>query len=283
LVAGRYRLLERVGAGGMATVYHARDERLKRDVAVKLIAERFAHVPRFVRCFRREGELCARLAHHNVVAILDAGFEPRDFIVMEYVDGIDAAALLQTGGRPTAAEAVHIVAQVCDALQHAHDRDVLHCDVAPGNILIARDGTAKLADFGLACGVVEIAAGRVANIAGTPGYIAPEVLRGNRSSPRSDLYSLGVVLHRLLAGPSRLRPAGGGVTLPGPTAAPHMPRLAELRPGLPATLIQAVQRALADDPESRQDSVAEFRAQLLGAPATPHRFERPRAELPAAA
>jgi eukaryotic-like serine/threonine-protein kinase len=232
---GRYRLLERVGGGGMATVYRARDERLKRTVAVKVIDEHLSFDSASVRRFRQEAQLCAGLAHPNVVAILDAGVEPRDFTVMEYVPGVDAGKRLRSRGRLTLGEAVHVVAQVCEALAYAHDQDVVHQDVSPRNILIRQpDFTAKLADFGFA---------------GTPGYVAPEILRGADPSPQSDLYSLGVVAYRLLAGPE-------------PTAPPRRP-LAEVRPRLPRRLSDALQQALAEEPAARQRSVAEFRAQLV--------------------
>ncbi len=159
MFGGRYRLLERVGAGGMATVYRARDERLKRDVAVKVIAERLARDPLFVRRFRREAELCARLMHPNIVAVLDAGVEPQDFIVMEFVHGIDAGRMLHRRERLTPGETIHVVAQVCEALAYAHARDVVHQDVSPGNILIRQpDFATKLADFGLASDALDVPA-----------------------------------------------------------------------------------------------------------------------------
>ena len=143
LVGGRYRLVERLGAGSMATDYRARDEQLERDVAVKVIDERHARDPWFVRRFSSEAQLGARLAHPKIVAVLDAGAQPRDFIVTELVRGLDAATLLQTRGRLAPGETVDIVVQVCDALAHAHARDVLHRDVSPGNVLIgAGDATA---------------------------------------------------------------------------------------------------------------------------------------------
>jgi serine/threonine protein kinase len=275
-VGGRYRLLERVGAGGMATVYRARDERLKRDVAVKLISERLARVPPFVRRFRREAVLGARLAHPNIVAVLDAGFEPQAFIVMELVDGLDAGTLLQRSGRLTPPHAVHLLAQVCEALEYAHERDVVHHDVSPRNILVRQaDGAAKLADFGLASDVFE---GPPPPFDGTPGYVAPEVLRGARPSPQSDLYALGVVAYRLLAGSAR---GDANATAPMATAGPRMPPLADARPGLPRALLEAVQQALAHAPDARQASVAEFRAQLVGEPRRP--MARFRHELPTAA
>jgi eukaryotic-like serine/threonine-protein kinase len=115
----------------MASVYRARDDLLKRDVAVKLIAERFADDPPFVERFRREARLCARLAHPNILAVLDAGDEPRDFIVTELVDELDAGRLLQRHGRLTPGQNVHVVVQVCEALQYAHEHGVVHCDLAP--------------------------------------------------------------------------------------------------------------------------------------------------------
>jgi eukaryotic-like serine/threonine-protein kinase len=273
LVGGRYRLVERLGAGGMAIVYRARDEQLERDVAVKVIGERHARNPLFVRRFRREAQLGARLAHPNIVAVLDAGAQPRDFIVTELVLGLDAGTLLHRRGRLTAGEAVDIVAQVCDALTHAHGRDVVHRDVSPSNILIAEaDGTVKLADFGLASDALESPDGRVHGVTGTLGYLAPEIVRGARPSPRSDVHSLGAVAYRLLVGPE-VPPADPGGTAPLTTAVPRMPPLSDARPGLPRGLYAAVQQALAPEPDARQESVAEFHAQLLDGH-TPSRGQR---------
>jgi serine/threonine protein kinase len=265
LVGGRYRLVERLGAGGMATVYRARDEQLERDVAVKVIAERHARDPLFVRRFRSEAQLGARLAHPNIVAVLDGGAQPRDFIVTELVRGLDAATLLRRRGRLTPGEIVDIVVQVCDALAHAHARGVIHLDVSPANVLIAEaDGTAKLADFGLASDVVvKSPPGRVRGVMGTPGYVAPEITSGATPSPRSDLYSLGAVANWLLLGPAV--PADPGCTAPLTTAVPRRPPLSGGPPGLPRGVQEAVQQALAPEPDDRQESVAEFRAQLLEA------------------
>jgi eukaryotic-like serine/threonine-protein kinase len=263
LVGGRYRLVERLGAGGMAILYRARDEQLEREVAVKVIGERHARDPSFVRRFRREARLGARLAHPNIVAVLDAGAHPRDFIVTELVRGLDAATLLHRRGRLTPGETVDIVVQVCDALAHAHERGVVHLDVSPGNVLIVEaDGTAKLADFGLATDALASSSDRADEVAGTLGYMAPEIVGGFRPSPRSDLYSLGAVAHRLLFGPEA--PASDpDRTAPSTTAVRRMPPLSEARLGVPRGLHRAVEQALAPEPQARQESVAEFRAQLL--------------------
>ena len=263
LVGGRYRLVERLGAGVWAIVYRARDEQLEREVAVKVIGERHARDPVFARRFRREAQLGARLGHPNIVAVLDAGAHPRDFLVTELVQGIDAATLLHRRGQLTPGETVDIVVQICDALALAHARDVIHLDVSPGNVLIAEaDGTAKLADFGLATDELASPSDRARQVAGTLGYTAPEISGGARPSPRSDLYFLGAVAYRLLLGPER--PASGP-DRPAPlrTAVRRMPPLSEAGLGVSRGLRRVIDQALAPEPQARQESVAEFRAQLL--------------------
>jgi eukaryotic-like serine/threonine-protein kinase len=256
-LGGRYRLLSLIGAGGMTNVYCARDELLKRRVAVKVLAEPLASDARCLRQFSLEAELWAGLAHPLIVPVFDAGAVPRPFIVMELVPGVSALALAR-GPQLTLDRAISIVAQVAEALAFAHEHDVIHRDVSPGNVLIRRsDGAAKLTDFGLACRAGEEAPRYLGDVAGTYGYMAPEVLRCEAGSPRSDLYSLGALAYRLLAGPPE----------------PRLRRLADVRPGLPAGVAEAVDRALEHDPHARQSSVADFRAQLWPA-------DRPAARLP---
>ena len=260
---GRYRLLDWVNSGGMAAVYRARDERLGREVAIKVIAEHLARHPQFVARFRREAQVGRQFAHPNIVATLDAGEEPQYFIAMEFVDGLDASSLVRQRGRLTARQAVHVLVQICEALAYLHAEGVVHRDVSPGNILLRRaDGTAKLADFGLAARRGEAPAPPTEISPGTPGYVAPEVLRGAVPTPRSDLYSLGVVAYRLLAGRRGARRRDPESTAPMATAAPPMPPLGKLCPDLPRGLTDAVQRAMASDPARRQRSVLEFAAAL---------------------
>jgi eukaryotic-like serine/threonine-protein kinase len=260
---GRYRLLDWVDSGGMAAVYRARDERLRREVAIKVIAEHLARHPWFVARFRREAQVGRQLAHPNIVATLDAGEEPRYFIAMEFVDGLDASRLIRQRGRLTARQAVHVLAQICEALAYLHAEGVVHCDISPANFLLRRaDGTAKLADFGLAARRGEAPALPTEIVTGTPGYVAPELLQGALPTPRSDLYSLGVAAYRLLAGPKRARPRDAQSTAPMATGTPRMPPLGKLCPDLPRGLTDAVQRAMASDPARRQRSVLEFGAAL---------------------
>jgi serine/threonine-protein kinase len=249
LLGGRYRLLSLIGAGGMTNVYCARDELLKRRVAVKVLAEPLASDPRCLRQFRREAELWAGLAHPLIVAVFDAGAVPRPFIVLELVPGMSAVALAR-GPRPaTCDRAIRIVAQVAEALAFAHEHNVIHRDVSLGNVLIrSSDRAAKLTDFGLACRAGEEAK-YCGDVAGTYGYMAPEVLRGETVTPLSDLYSLGALAHRLLAGPPERRSAAAAT--------------------LPAGVADVIDRALEHDPDARQSSLAEFRAQLLAAHESP--------------
>jgi len=242
LYGGRYRTIDRLGAGGMAIVHRARDERLERDVAVKVLAQRFRQDMLAVRRFRREAELGARLSHPNVVAVLDAGAEPHPFIVMELVRGPHAAALAKTHDQQPLAGALRVLTQVAAGLQHTHDRGLIHGDVSPRNVLISEhDGTAKLADFGLASAVEDGVRELAGDFGGTPGYMAPEVLDGAPPSRASDLYSLAAVASLLIADPP--------------------PRVGEV-----------LRQALSGDPARRQASVGEFRAGLAGhqlAPARP--------------
>jgi serine/threonine protein kinase len=249
LLGGRYRLLSLIGTGGMTNVYCARDELLKRRVAMKVLAEPLASDARCLRQFRLEAELWAALAHPLIVGVFDAGTVPRPFIVMELVPAVSALALAR-GLQLTLDRAISIVAQVAEALTFAHEHDVIHRDASPGNVLIRHpDGAAKLTDFGLACRAGEEARRYLGEVAGTYGYMAPEVLRGGAASPLSDLYSLGALAYRLLGGPPERRSAAAAK--------------------LSAGVADVIERALEHDPDARQSSVAEFRAQLLAAHGSP--------------
>jgi eukaryotic-like serine/threonine-protein kinase len=261
-LAGRYRLLERLGSGGTADVYRAHDKRLQRDVAAKVIVDWLAHDTAAIRRFRREAELCARLAHRNIAGILDVGTHARDYIIVELVRGRDAATMLKQDERFSTEHAIQVVAEIADALEHAHSRGVVHCDVAPRNILIGeRDGVAKLVDFGLAVDLFGTTPPK--QDMGTPGYVAPEIIRGAAASPQSDLYSLAVVAHRLLGGPPPFHRREAGGTAPRPTAVVELPSLADVRPDLPSALATAVDDAMSVRPAARPASVADFRRRLV--------------------
>jgi serine/threonine protein kinase len=269
----RYRLMERLGAGGMAVVYRACDERLKRDVAIKVIARGFRQDVVALRRFRREAELGALLRHPNIVSVLGAGADPHDFIVMELVRGHDVRALVKKRGRQPLQTVLDVLAQIAGGLQYTHDHGVVHGDVSPGNVLIGEEGgTARLCDFGLARTREDTSMDHPEHVLGTPGYIAPEILAGSSPSPQSDLYSLAAVAYSLLTGRSLARTRDRSGTAQSSLADLQPTPLATAQPALPRAVAEAVQRALSLDPAARQASVAEFRAELAGDEIAPVRL-----------
>ena len=202
-IAGRYRIEGRLGVGGMSTVHLAFDQRLERNVAIKLLAEHLADDATFVSRFRREALSAARLVHPNIVQVFDFGFDERQhqhFIVMEHVAGQSCAELLRDEGHLEVRQAVDYLSQSCKGLDYAHRNGVIHRDVKPGNLLVSDSGVVKLADFGIARAIDQSSITQVGSVLGTAAYLAPEQARGEEAGPRSDIYSLGVVAYQLLSG-----------------------------------------------------------------------------------
>lgn len=190
-LAGRYRLERRLGHGGMAAVWLAVDERLDREVAVKVLSDVIAADPEYLARFRREAHTAAALKHPNLVGVWDFGAGDRPFLVMEYVAGGDLAARLDSGDAPPAED---LARDLLGALRHMHAQGVLHRDIKPHNVLIGENGAARLTDFGIAQPAGATALTRTGHVIGTESYIAPEVREGAPASERSDLFALGVVL-----------------------------------------------------------------------------------------
>jgi serine/threonine protein kinase len=249
----------------MSTVVRAFDERLERDVAVKLLAEHLADDDQFVARFRREALSVARLVHPNIVQVFDFGLdEPthRQYIVMELVRGRSGAEILRDEGVLELRDALSIVAQACRGLEYAHRNGVVHRDVKPGNLLRGEDGVVKLADFGIAKAFSdESSITQVGSVLGTAAYLAPEQAAGEQAGPAADLYALGVVAYQLMSG--RLPYEAQSLTelaLKQQREVP--PRLDELNPDVPPQLAMAVDRALALDPRQRPASADELRSML---------------------
>ena len=265
VLAGRYELGERLGVGGMSTVVRAFDERLERDVAVKLLAEHLADDDQFVARFRREALSVARLVHPNIVQVFDFGLDEathRQYIVMELVRGRSGAEILRDEGVLELRDALSIVAQACRGLEYAHRNGVVHRDVKPGNLLRGEDGVVKLADFGIAKAFSdESSITQVGSVLGTAAYLAPEQAAGEQAGPAADLYALGVVAYQLMSG--RLPYEAQSLTelaLKQQREVP--PRLDELNPEVSPQLAMAVDRALALDPRQRPASADELRSML---------------------
>jgi len=265
VLAGRYELGERLGVGGMSTVVRAFDDRLERDVAVKLLAEHLADDDQFVARFRREALSVARLVHPNIVQVFDFWLDEetaRNYIVMELVRGRSGAEILRDEGRLELRDALSIVAQACRGLEYAHRNGVVHRDVKPANLLRGEDGVVKLADFGIAKAFSdESSITQVGSVLGTAAYLAPEQAAGEQAGPAADLYALGVVAYQLMSG--RLPYEAQSLTelaLKQQREVP--PRLDELNPEVSPQLAMAVDRALALDPRDRPASADELRSML---------------------
>jgi eukaryotic-like serine/threonine-protein kinase len=202
LGAERYELEDRLGHGGMATVYCARDTKLDRQVAIKLLADNFAGDEEVRKRFSREARLAARLDHPNIVQVFDVGEEDdRPYIVMEYVDGGTLADRLGRRGRSLArAEALHLLCQLCDGLGHAHAKKLVHRDIKPQNLLLREsDGWLKITDFGIARAAEETTRlTRPGKVIGTDRYMAPEQLADGKITPAADIYACGIVADEVL-------------------------------------------------------------------------------------
>jgi eukaryotic-like serine/threonine-protein kinase len=259
-IAGRYRLEDRLGAGGMSTVHLAVDERLERRVAVKLLAEHLADDPAFVSRFQREAQAAARLVHPNIVQVFDSGRDERTeqyFIVMEYIEGSSCAEILRDQGWVEVEDAVGIVEQACEGLHYAHRHGVIHRDVKPGNLLRTREGMVKLADFGIAKATEQSSITQVGSVLGTAAYLAPEQARGEEAGPRADLYALGVVTYQLISG--RLPYEAGSLTELALSQQQHAPPMLDtLVAAVGPELADAVAISLALDPRDRYASAREM-------------------------
>src|SRR3954470_12882859 len=246
-IAGRYQLERRLGAGGMSTVFLARDSVLERPVAVKLLAEHLSDDEAFVARFRREALAAARLQHPNIVQVFDSGEDQpstRHFIVMEYVNGPSCADLLRETPKLPVDRPGDIVKGACHGLDYAHRAGVVHRDVKPGNLLIAEEtGALKLADFGIAKAAEQTRITQVGSVLGTAAYLSPEQAHGEEAGPPSDIYSLGVCAYQFLAG--RLPHEYGSLTeLALKQQEERVPPITEFRSDVPRELDHAVRVCL---------------------------------------
>jgi len=261
LIDGRYRVVSRVGSGGMAEVYCADDVQLGRRVAVKLLHERFAADEEFVERFRREASSAAALSHANIVSVYDRGeWSGTYYIVMEYLDGRSLDSIVREEAPLPAERAIELTEQVLRAARFAHRRGIVHRDLKPHNVIIDEEGRVKVTDFGIArAGASEIT--QTGSIMGTARYLSPEQAQGQPVSPQSDLYSIGVMLYELLTGAV---PFEGdsvvAIALRHLSEPPRPP--SSLVPQVSPALDAIVLKALAKAPAKRYADADEFLAAL---------------------
>jgi eukaryotic-like serine/threonine-protein kinase len=265
----RYELGEILGFGGMSEVHIARDTRLHRDVAVKVLRADLARDPSFYLRFRREAQNAAALNHPAIVAVYDTGEAetaagPLPYIVMEYVDGLTLRDIVHTDGPMEPKRAIEVIADACQALNFSHQHGIIHRDVKPANIMISKAGAVKVMDFGIARALADSAnpMTQTSAVIGTAQYLSPEQARGETVDARSDVYSLGCVLYEILTGqPPFVGDSPVAVAYQHVREDPTAP--SERYQGISPELDAVVLKALAKNPENRYQTAADMRTDLI--------------------
>ena len=267
VLGGRYRLGERVGAGGMATIHRATDLTLERDVAVKILHSHLADEEAVLARFRTEAQNAAALAHPHVVSVFDqGGHEPgeRPYMVMEFVDGPSLREVIRRRGRVSPREALALIDPVCRALHRAHELGMVHRDVKPENVLVTGEGVVKVVDFGIARAIERSQHTQSGALVGSVHYLAPELVSEQQATPASDQYAVGVMLFELLTGRKAL-PADSPVGVALRHARERVPAPSAHASDVPPALDAAVARACDPDPQARFADLATFLGALHAA------------------
>jgi eukaryotic-like serine/threonine-protein kinase len=258
LLNGRFRLDEKLGSGGMSTVYRAFDETLERWVAIKLMHREYSSVPDQLERFRREARSAAGLSHPHVVTVIDAGEDDgHPYIVLEYVEGETLKDCIRREGALPTAEAVAYAIEIGRALEAAHGARIVHRDIKPQNVLLDTEGRAKVTDFGIARSLEGDGMTQAGRVLGTTDYVSPEQALGEQVTEQSDVYSLGICLYEMLSGSA---PFGGDTHVA--VAMKHvrepMPDIREVRPDVSASLAAVVERATAKERQNRYGTVGQM-------------------------
>ncbi len=264
VLSGRYRILNRLGSGGMANVYKAMDLNLQRDVAVKILRTDLIEDPNFRARFLQEARSAANLTHPNIVTIYDFGHDSGQFfIIMEYVEGNDLKTVIRSQGQQSVQQAVDLMIQIGQGVGYAHRAGLVHCDLKPQNILVSPDGRVKITDFGISRALASITPEERADVVwGSPKYFSPEQAAGNAPSPASDVYALGIILFELLTGelPFEADTSADLAEL-HQTAQPPTPRIKN--PSISIELELILLKVLSKEPAARYRTADQFARVLM--------------------
>ena len=257
-LSGRYRLEAKLGSGGMSTVYLAKDETLDRPVAVKVMHREMSEQPDQLERFRQEARAVAKISHPNVVSVIDAGEDGGyPYIVFEYVEGETLKQRISRIGALDIQEAIAYAIEIARGLSIAHGRNLVHRDIKPQNVLIDDEGRAKLTDFGISRQLEQAGMTATGRVLGTTDYVAPEQAMGHGADPRSDIYSLGVVLYEMLVGQVPFH-ADSQVGVAMKHVNEELPDVQRRRPEVSAAVALVVERSTAKNPDERYQSVGEM-------------------------
>ena len=259
---GRYEIQEIIGVGGMAVVYKAYDNVENRIVAIKILKEEFVSNEEFIRRFKNESKAIAVLSHPNIVKVYDVSFgDLIQYIVMEYIDGITLKEFIERQGSLRWKDAVYFTVQILKALQHAHDKGIVHRDIKPQNIMVLSDGTIKVADFGIARFARNEQRTITDKAIGSVHYISPEQARGEKTDEKADIYSVGVILYEMLTGQLPFEAESAvSVAIMQLQREPKLPT--EINPSIPLGLEQITMHAMQKTPERRYQSASEMLCDL---------------------
>ena len=272
LLDDRYEILEVIGTGGMAIVYKALDHRLNRQVAIKILKDEFSGDDEFRRRFRAEGEAVAMLSHPNIVQVYDvSSSDTANYLVMELINGISLKQYMEVKGVLNWKETLHFAMQIAKGLEHAHSRGIVHRDIKPHNVMVLKDGSVKVMDFGIAR-VMSKSNTLTKEALGSVHYISPEQAKGGYTDSRSDIYSLSVVMYEMMTG----RPPFDGES-PVAVAIQHInggaPKPSTLNPNIPVGLEQIILKGMALEPKDRYASATEMMEEFRKNPAIDFRYQ----------
>jgi eukaryotic-like serine/threonine-protein kinase len=278
-ISGRYRIIKLIGGGGMANVYLAHDMILDREVAIKMLRMDFANEEEFIKRFQREAQSATSLVHPNIVSIYDVGEEDDlYYIVMEYVQGMTLKQYIQQHSPVGVDQALEIMKQLTLAISHAHQNHIVHRDIKPHNILVDKEGTVKITDFGIAMALSATSITQTNSVLGSVHYLSPEQARGGMATKKSDIYSLGIVMFELLTG--RLPFSGeSAVSIALKHLQSETPSLRRWNSDIPQSVENIVLKATAKDPFRRYESLEEMDDDLATA-LDPDRFDEPKFTVP---